>query len=73
MTALDEYTQTPISKKLHELLKKVSSNEHFINGVLMTLDSDDQRKILIEELENGLDDTGIIILMADDIADGLEV
>lgn len=51
-----QYTQTPISKKLKELLEKVSTNEHFVNGVLITLNTDEQRKILIEELENGLDD-----------------
>ena len=37
------------------------------------LETDEQRQILIEELENGLDDCGIIILMAGDIADGLEI
>lgn len=39
----------------------------------MTLDTDAQRKILIEEIENGLTDRKNIMLLADDISEGLEV
>ena len=58
---------------LKSLLSNVYKNEHTIQDILSMFDTDEQRQILIEELENGLDDGGIIILMAGDIADGLEV
>ena len=70
---LEVYTPTNIAKKLYEMLKKIRDDKNFIFGVLSQLDTDEQRKILIEEIENGLDNCGIIILMAGDIADGLEV
>jgi U3 small nucleolar RNA-associated protein 14 len=70
---IETYIPTQTAKKLLELLKNIQDDENFIIGVLSQLDTDEQRKILIEELENGLDDEGVIILMAGDIADGLEV
>ena len=70
---IETYTPTETAKKLYELLKKIQDDENFLLGVLSQLDTDEQRKILIEELENGLTDEGIIMLMAGDIADGLEV
>ena len=70
---IETYKPTETAKKLYELLKNIREDENFLLGVLSQLDTDEQRQILIEELENGLDDCGIIILMAGDIADGLEV
>lgn len=70
---IETYTPTDIAQKLYKLLKNIREDDNFILGVLSQLDTDDQRKILIEEIENGLDDCGVIILMAGDIADGLEV
>lgn len=70
---IETYKPTETAKKLYELLKNIREDENFLLGVLSQLDTDEQRQILIEELENGLDDCGIIILMAGDIADGLDV
>lgn len=58
---------------LLSLLKNIFKTESTIDGIVSMLETDKQRQILIEELENGLDDKEIIILMACDIADGLEV
>ena len=70
---IETYTPTETAKKLYKLLKNIQDDNNFLLGVLSELDTDEQRKILIEELENGLTDEGIIMLMAGDIADGLEV
>lgn len=58
---------------LKSLLDNIFTTNQTIEDILSMLDTDEQRQILIEELENGLDDKGVIILMAGDIADGLEV
>ena len=58
---------------LKSLLDKIFKTKETIEDILSMFDTDEQRQILIKELENGLDDKGVIILMAGDIADGLEV
>ena len=58
---------------LKSLLDNIFKTKQTIEDILSMFDTDEQRQILIEELENGLDDKGDIILMAGDIADGLEV
>ncbi len=58
---------------LKSLLGKVFVTKQTIEDILSMFDTDEQRQILIEELEKGLNDKGVIILMAGDIADGLEV
>ncbi len=58
---------------LLSLLKNIFKSESNIDGIMSMLETDKQRQILIEELENGLDEPETIILMACDIADGLEV
>jgi hypothetical protein len=58
---------------LKSLLDDIFTTKQTVEDILSMLDKDEQRQILIEELENGLDDKGAIILMAGDIADGLEV
>ena len=60
-------------ENLLSLLKNIFKSESNIDGIMSMLETDEQRQILIEELENGLQDKGIIMLMAGDIADGLEV
>ncbi len=60
-------------KHLKSLLKEHFKTEETVDDMLSMFDTDEQRQILIEELENGLDDKEVIILMACDIADGLEV
>ena len=73
MNDIQTFITTPTAEKLYKLLKNIQDDSNFLMGVLMELDTDEKRKILIEELENGLNDEGVIMLMADDIADGLEV
>lgn len=58
---------------LKSLLDDIFTTKQTIEDILSMFDTDEQRQILIEELENGLVDKGVIILMAGDIADGLEV
>lgn len=58
---------------LKSLLDNIFRTKQTIEDILSMFDTDEQRQILIEELENGLKDQAIIILMAGDIADGLEV
>ncbi len=70
---IETYTPTETSKKLYKLLKNIQDDDNFLLGILSELETDEQRSIMIEELENGLTDESIIMLMADDIADGLEV
>ena len=70
---IETYTPTETSRKLYKLLKNLRDDNNFLFGVLSQLETDEQRTILIEELENGLNDCGVVILMAGDIADGLEV
>ena len=65
---IEPYTSTETSKKLYKLLKNLRNDNNFLFGVLSQLETDEQRTILIEELENGLNDCGVIILMAGDIA-----
>lgn len=60
-------------KHLKSLLDNIFTTKQTIEDILSMFDTEEQRQILIEELENGLDDKGVIILMAGDIADGLEV
>ena len=60
-------------ENLLSLLKNIFKSESNIDGIMSMLETDEQRQILIEELENGLDEPETIILMACDIADGLEV
>ena len=58
---------------LKSLLDNIFTTKQTVKDILSVLESDEQRQILIEELENGLDDKGVIMLMAFDIANGLEV
>lgn len=58
---------------LKSLLDNIFETKQTIEDILSMFETDEQRQILIEELENGLNDKGVIILMAGDIADGLEV
>ena len=70
---IEKYLTTEKSKKLNELLKNIYDDDNFLLGIASMLETDEQRDILIEEIENGLDDWSVITLMASDIADGLEV
>ena len=58
---------------LKALLNDIFTTKQTVEDILSMFDTDEQRQILIEELESGLEDKGVIILMAGDIADGLEV
>lgn len=58
---------------LKALLNDIFTTKQTVEDILSMFDTDEQRQILIEELKNGLEDKGVIILMAGDIADGLEV
>lgn len=58
---------------LKSLLDNIFTTKQTVKDILSVLDTDEQRQILIEELENGLDDKSVIMLMAFDIAAGLEV
>lgn len=61
------------AEHLKSLLDNIFTRKETIKDILSMFETDEQRNILIEELENGLNDKGTIILMAGDIADGLEV
>ena len=58
---------------LKSLLDNIFTTKQTVKDILSVLGTDEQRQILIEEIENGLDDKSVIMLMAFDIADGLEV
>ena len=58
---------------LKALLDDIFTTKQTIMDILAVFQTDEQRQLLIEELENGLDDKAVIMLMAFDIANGLEV
>lgn len=61
---IEKYTPTEISKKLYKLLKNFRDDENFIFGVLTQLETDDQRNIIISEIEKGQKNGGELILLA---------
>ncbi|MBR6098119.1 hypothetical protein IKP85_00055 [bacterium] len=58
---------------LKSLLDNIFTTKQIVTDILAVLKTDKHRQILIEELENGLKDKGVIMLMSFDIANGLEV
>lgn len=58
---------------LKSLLDSIFKTKQTVIDILSIFETDKQRQILIEELENGLTDKKVIMLMAFDIANGLEV
>lgn len=70
---IEQYIITESDKKIYDLFSKIPHSEHYMRGLLTMLETEDQKKILIEELENGLTDIKTIMYLACDIADGLEV
>lgn len=58
---------------LKSLLEDIFETKQTIKDILAVFETDEQRQILIDELESGLDDQAVIMLMAFDIANGLEV
>ena len=67
------YLKTETDKKLYSLLKEIWDDNNFLEGISTLLTDDKQKQILIDEIQNGLKDIKIIMYMASDIADGLEV
>ncbi|MBR2526583.1 hypothetical protein IKE67_08985 [bacterium] len=68
-----KYLKTETDKKLYSLLKEIWDDNNFLEGISTLLTDDKQKQILIDEIQNGLKDIKIIMYMASDIADGLEV
>lgn len=58
---------------LKSLLDNIFTTKQIVTDILTVLKTDKHRQVLIEELENGLKDKGVIMLMSFDIANGLEV
>ena len=70
---MEKYLKTETDKKLYNLLKEIWDDNNFLEGISTLLTNDKQKQILIDEIQNGLKDIKIIMDMASDIADGLEV
>ena len=67
---IKNYTPTEISKKLYKLLKQFRDDENFIFGVLTQLETDEQRNIIISEIESGQKNGGELIMLAYYISQG---
>ncbi len=58
---------------LKALLDDIFTTKQTVTDILAVFQTDGQRQLLIDELENGLNDKAVIMLMAFDIVNGLEV
>jgi hypothetical protein len=66
--------KTELDKKLLSLLLKSWEDEEFIVGVFQDLETDENKRKLIDFIEEENEtDSDVIILAAMDIADGIEV
>lgn len=66
--------KTEIGRKLYDLLKNIWDNDDFIIGVMAEVKGDEKRQKLINWIEkNGITDDELIVLLAGDISNGLEV
>lgn len=70
---ISQKSNTLIGQKLVQLLTSIWNDKEFILGILADLKNDNDKQKMIDALENGLDDTDTITLLALDIADGLEI
>ena len=68
---IQKHTPTKKAEKLRDLLYDVYNDDDFVFGVLFDLRTDELRQLMIEELEDGLTDSSLIILMAMDMKAGL--
>lgn len=66
--------KTELDEKLLSLLLKSWEDEEFIVGVFQDLETDENKRKLIDFIEEeNVTDSDVIILAAMDIADGIEI
>lgn len=68
--SITKHSQTATGGKLRDLLFKIWDNPEFVLGVLIGLESDAHKQIMIDEIEGGLTDTDDILYMMLDIRKG---
>ena len=66
---INKYIPTDKAKNLYVMLKNIRDDNNFIMGVLTQLDNDEQRNIVIEEIENGVTDCVTLVFMASAISE----